>query len=83
MKNQENQNIEENSEGLKIPRWQHRAGSIPAPGTNENNKLRKISLLAKANNSGFVANLSHFQKKPLPLTRTRCRFIAPHFLAAF
>ena len=35
MKNQENQNIEENSEGLKIPREQSRAGSIPAPAPND------------------------------------------------
>jgi hypothetical protein len=24
---------------MKIPRWQHRAGSIPAPGTKINNLL--------------------------------------------
>ena len=28
--------------GLKIPRWKQRAGSIPAPGTNEHKALNKI-----------------------------------------
>ena len=27
--------------GLKIPRWQQRGGSIPPPGTNKINDLRK------------------------------------------
>ncbi len=26
--------------GLKIPRWQHHAGSIPAPGTNSMGRSR-------------------------------------------
>ncbi len=26
--------------GLKIPRWQHRAGSTPAPGTNNPKKVQ-------------------------------------------
>ena len=30
--------------GLKIPRWQHRAGSIPALGTIKNNDLGDSAL---------------------------------------
>ena len=31
--------------GLKIPRWQHRAGSSPAPGTNKNSELVESMML--------------------------------------
>ena len=60
--------------GMKIPRWQHRAGSIPAPGTILSSLIPSYfflttltyGLLAKIRQGKFQSSLKHpvFHRHP-------------------